>query len=397
MEASVSDTVRELDPFGFMIGHGSAIRPLGGEQRSPDPRYVLHTPYVEFRPGRVLFTIHFDQLKASIGELRVNINAFIPGSGRDAILVTSARIQLADSAAVARGMAISFMSVAGATYAAFGYCSEATDARAAGISIRAEQIETNDEAGQQPLLPTHFGGTALETPARLVSEAAPSFADPASQPMTQSQLGEEAFGLWASRLSPRPTTPEGQWRLAFLAQVLDRYGMLRSGARGIGWGDESVAIAPILSAAQCEAVLAVPPIGPDNSSIAWNALACTALDAPAGPDGSRPGMIVSLVDQPADQRGFDFLWSIGMAEQGYAAGGTANLLGELMTVLRPGGYAVHLFDLATTAGGPGLPRSEIERLSVTLLSRGFSVAQLHFGDAVGQGESVPFAMVLSKD
>lgn len=396
MEAHAPDIARDLDPFGFMIGHGSAIRPLGGKDRSPDPRYVFHTPYVEFQPGRVLFTISFDQLKASFGELRVNINAFIPGSGRDAIFVTSARLQMADSVAAARGMAISFLSVAGATYAAFGYCTEGTDAQAVGLSIRAEQLETNEEGGQQPLLPSHFGENDLQMPNRLVSQDLPRFADPASQPLTDAQLGEAGFDLWASRLSPRPASPEAQWRLAFIAQALDRYGMLRSGARGIGWGEESRALAPIFAAAQCDALLAHPSAEPGIATIAWNALACSPLDAMPGPDASLPGKVVSLVDQAPDERGFDFLWSIGMVEQGYAAGGAANLLVELMSILRPRGYAVHIFDLATNDAAAGVPRREVDRLSVTLISRGFSVAQLHFAGMASQG-SVPFGLVVRKD
>lgn len=396
MEAHAPDTPRDLDPFGFMVGHASAIRPLGGKERSPDPRYVFHTPYIEFRPGRVLFTIRFDKLKASFGELRVNINAFIPGSGRDAIFVTSARLQLGDSSAVARGLSIPFLSVAGATYAAFGFCAEGTDAQAAGISIHTEQLETNDEAGQQPLLPTHFSGIDLQMPPRLVGEDIPSFIDPASQALTEAQLAEPRFDHWASRLSPRPTTPEAQWRLAFIAQTFDRYGMLRPGARGIGWGEESGALAPIFTAAGCDAALATPPTDPGNLSIAWNAFACSPLDAVPGPDGTLPGKLISLVEQSPDQRGFDFLWSIGMAEQGHAGGSAVNLLAELMSVLRPGGYAVHLFDLATTQGGSGLPRPEVERLAVMLIARGFSVAQLHFDD-IGPRDSVPFGLITRKD
>ena len=38
------DLLRDLDPFGFQIGHASAIKPLGGSERGPDPRYVFHTP-----------------------------------------------------------------------------------------------------------------------------------------------------------------------------------------------------------------------------------------------------------------------------------------------------------------------------------------------------------------
>ena len=110
LDAEYRENVRTLDPFGFLVGQGSAIRPLGGEERSPDPRYVFHTPYVEFRPGRVVFTIRFEELQASFGELRVNINAQIPGSGRDAMFVTSSRLLLADRETVERGLTISIMS-----------------------------------------------------------------------------------------------------------------------------------------------------------------------------------------------------------------------------------------------------------------------------------------------
>jgi len=399
MDSAAPDIARELDPFGFLVDYRSAITPLGGKEHSPDPRYVFHTPYVEFRPGRVLFTVRFEGLRATFGELRVNINAFIPGSGRDAIFVTSARLHLADATAVERGLAISFMTVAGASYAAYGYCTEGTDARATGLSLRAEQLEASDEAtAQQPLLPTSLGATDLLAATRLVTDEPASFANPVSQAMTPAQTEEADFRKWASRLAPRPATSAEQWRLAFIAQALDRYGMLRAGARGIGWGEESRSLAPIFASAQCEALLATIPEGAGEAAIAWNAFNCSALDATPGPDGSLPGLVVSLAEQPADRRGFDFLWTIGAAEQGYAAGSSADLLIERMGVLRPAGYAVHMFDMAATGDDPrGVPRSDVERLAVTLIARGFSVVQLNFdngGEAAGLS---PFGLIVRKD
>lgn len=397
MDAATHDPIRDLDPFGFMEG-ASAIRPLGGKDRSLDPRYAFHTPYVEFRPGRVMFTIHFDQLRATFGELRVNINAFIPGSGRDAIFVTSARIQLADSSAAERGLSIAFMTVAGATYAAYGYCTEGTDAQAAALTVRAEQIESSDDpAAQQPLLPTRLSPPSLLASTRLVEDAPVSFRDPVSQLMTIDQLAETDAHIWLSKLSPRPRTEAMQWRLSFLAQALHRYGALQPGARGIGWGEESRALAPVFAAAGTEVVLADPP-GDTGAMPSWSAIACSTLDAEAGPDGKRPGMVLSFTDLPADQRGFDFLWSIGQVEQGHGAGSSVNHLVELMSLLRPGGCAVHIFGLA--AGGEeagALPRREVERLAVMLLARGFSVAQLNFADLDQRHGTVPFGLILRKD
>ena len=109
-------------------------------------------------------------------------------------------------------------------------------------------------------------------------------------------------------------------------------------------------------------------------------------------------MTLELAAEPADQRGFDFMWTMGMAQLGYKAGHTANFLSGLMSVLRPGGFAIHMLELSPSAteAAENLPRSEIERLAVTLISRGFTVAQLNFGDG-NPLEARPFGMIVRKD
>ena len=397
METETQDVIRDLDPFGFMVGSGSIIRPLGGSERNLDPRYAFHTPYVEFRPGRVLFTIRFDRLKASFGELRVNINAFIPGSGRDAIFVTSVRLHLNDASAVERGLSIPFLTVAGASYAAYGYCTEGTDAQAAGISIQAEQLDTNDEnTAQQPLLPTAHRAFDIQSSSKLVAETPLSFRDPVSQPMSEEQLAEPVFSTIVAKLSTRPADGGLAWKLAFVARALDRYAMLRPGTRGIAWGEEGRALAPIVKASGSDVFLADPPVAALN----WTSITGAPIGRLADDGGQQPSAeIISLAAEPAHQRGFDFLWTIGLTGQGYAAGSAQDLLLDLMTVLRPGGVAVHMFDMAIRGGQDeeSLPRAEIERLAVTLLARGFSVAQLNFGHGVAQGGDVPFGLILRKD
>ncbi len=397
MTAEPQDQTRDLDPFGFMEGHGSAIRPLGGKDRSPDPRYAFHTLYVDFDPGRALITIHFDQLRASFGELRVNINAFIPGSGRDAIFVTSARLHLDDKVAVERGISIPFMTVAGATYAAYGYVTDGTDAQASGITIRAELIESAD-AAVPALLPTTIASIPLEMPSRLVVETPPSFAVPVSQVVTDAQLAEPDFAHWAAKLAPRPGDPVAAWRLAFVAKALDGYGMLRPGARGIGWGEESLALSRLLATAGCDALLAPAP-APSDEGFAWIPHEGRQLAGEPDPDGKLPVIAVALGEEPADRRGFDFLWSIGMVERSYAAATGASSLIEMMAVLRPGGFAVHVFDVDLDNRDDSdacLQRAETERLAVTLIARGFSVVQLNFeGD--GPRRILPFGLIVRKD
>ncbi|KKC24729.1 hypothetical protein [Sphingomonas sp. SRS2] len=398
-ESENQELVRELDPFGFMVGHSSAIKPLGGEERGPDPRYVFHTPYIAFHPGRVTFTIKFDKLLATFGELRVHINAFVQGSGRDAIFVTSSRLDLADRTAAERGMTISVLAVAGATYAAFGFCSEGTDARAADLTIIAEEIGGADGAiAEQYLLPTQLGTQALDTPFRLVGDEPPLLRDPVSQPMTDDQLAEPEYGQWATALGTDASDRRHSWQLAFVAQTLERYGMLQPGARGLALGRRAAALAPVMAAHKCHAMVATVA-APGSAGIPWHALPCSPIDAVPGPDGLLPGIPLSISDQPASERGFDFLWSLGAAGRLHMTGNTSSFLIEAMMMLRPGGYAVHMFDLAT---GPGaapnaIPRSDVERIAVMLISRSFSVAQLNFapGTALDQ-PSTPFGLIIRK-
>jgi hypothetical protein len=57
-----------------------------------------------------------------------------------------------------------------------------------------------------------------------------------------------------------------------------------------------------------------------------------------------------------------------------------------------------LLDLASSAAEStaSLPRREVERLALTLISRGFTVAQLNFGvDSLP--ETRPFGMIVRKD
>jgi hypothetical protein len=400
MDSENQDLIRELDPFGFLVNHASAIKPLGGTERGPDPRYVFHTPYVAFKPGRVLFSIRFDRLQASFGELRVHIHAFVPGSGRDAIFVTSSRLQMADRPAADRGMSIVVYAVPGATYAAYGICLEGTDARAAGITITAEEIEGDGSIGDDFFFPTPFGEEKLQTPSRLVGDGDVSLAEPVSQPMTEAQLAEPAYQQWSTMLGRTQGDHHRRtWQLAFIAQSLDRYGMLRPGARGIALGEKGAALGPVIKDKQCDGWVALLPKNPNDLSFSWASIPCSQIDAIPGPDGLLPAAPLSFADRPAHERGFDFLWSIGLVGEQHMAGNASSALIEPMMLLRPGGYAIHMFHLATSASAPAnaIPRTDVERHAITLISRNFSVAQLNFAtDETLEQPTTPFGLVVRK-
>lgn len=394
MDSTATENVRTLDPFGFVVGYRSAIKPLGGDVQGPDPRYVFHTPYIQYEPGRVLFTVTFDRLQASRGELHINVYAFVPGSGRDALLVTSSRLHMADRGATSRPVRLSIMTVPGASYALHGYCSDGTDAVAAGLSVSAEEIPASAEAAPgEGLLPTRLTADAIDPTWRLVENDPPSLANPVSQAMSDAQLAEPEYRHWTARFQPAVDDPDLAWQLAFVAQALNRYGMLREGARGIAVGERSHALAPVMAGAGCRAVLASVPAS-DEAAIDWNSVLCKSLTTLENP----VPVTALLAEQPTDERGFDFMWSFDMAERGYVAGNTAGYLIDFMRVLRPRGYAVHMLLLRqrNPSEPPGLPRIEVERLAVSLLSRGFSIVQLNFG-AASDRDLIPFGLIVRKD
>jgi hypothetical protein len=214
--------------------------------------------------------------------------------------------------------------------------------------------------------------------------------------MTDDQLADPQYQHWLARLANRPVEDAAAWRFAFIAQALERYGMLGKGARGITLGGGGIVLGPVLAAAGCEALLGQLPADHGASDFSWSNVLCRQLNAAGVPEGTN--ITLALADEPADQRGFDFMWTIGMAQLGYQAGHTANFLFDLMTVLRPGGFAIHLLDLSSSAAEStaSLPRREVERLALTLISRGFTVAQLNFGvDSLP--ETRPFGMIVRKD
>ena len=174
--------VRELDPFGFWLGHCSAIRPLGGIERGPDPRYVFHTPYVEYRPGRVLFTIRFRQAPGDLRRVAL-LPSSTPSSRaaapRRGVFVTSSRLDLTDRAAVERGLTISILSVAGQAMPRTASAWRGATRAPPSLTITAEQTETADDTNSEAfLLPTALGNAPLDMQARLVDDGAPRFCDP---------------------------------------------------------------------------------------------------------------------------------------------------------------------------------------------------------------------------
>ena len=402
-------SVRELAPFNFFAGYRSAIRSLGGVVKGPDPKYGFHTEYHELRPGPVIFRIAFDELAVSFGELEIHLNAYVPGSGKNALKATGTKISMAELQRTGGSFEITGYAVKGATYGLYGFFPDGTDATASGIMITVEERGRTEEGcvPAEAFEPTRFGLPEFHRPSRLIEgERLPTFADPVSQLETPNQLEEAAFAARISELRLAGAMPN-MWHRAFILQVMKRYGFFESGAKGLCLGDQDAGLAAFL-ADQGSPILFGTDIhhGP----------ALGAGDIPTSAYLSVAEM--DYENLTADLRGFDFLWSVGTGNQMGGVRETSTFVEQAMRALRPGGLAIHIFDISPSIKNLALEdrvlsdtmlrRDDIIRIAVTLISRSHEVAQMNFGDwirrsngpeaksAPSLAEVVPFGLIIRK-
>lgn len=391
---------RELDPFGFFIGHASAIKGLGGPDRGPDPAYAFHTPYMEYRAGPVVFTLRFEGLAARFGELVIHVNSFVPGSGAHALLVTMMRLSLSDLAASGGEVAVRINALPDVGFAIFGYFPEGADASASGLTIVAEELGDDGSATipAEALLPSRFGSVDLSRPATLVTEERLSFRHPVSQPMTAAQLQEDDYRACLAALHLKGHAPAADWKQAFTLQVLDRYGFIGGGAHGLALGDSESPLAACLIARGCS-ITAARRAAEQDATAPMTPRHYPAICADAMFDArcSQRSFDPQAIDDGL--AGHDFLWSIDTACRLGSVAAGRSFIERSMAALRPRGLAVHLFDIAAEEGAPNgaIPRQRVEAIALSLISQAHEVSQLGFaGGALSSNDTVPFGLIVRR-
>lgn len=356
---NVSDESNELalDPFAFHGHPASAIIGLGGERPLPDPSYAFHTPYVPVARGHAHFIVRFTDLKARRGSLVLRVH-MLPGEpGATARMVTSQRLQLNWLAHHGGETRLRFEAFRGATYAIMGLVPDQTDASADALSVTldrpADARETAATGGATAAQATAFGDTAMRPASMLLALDPPTFASPVSQPCTADQLREPAFRARVGRRRVPAGEQAGTWTSAYVVQVLDRYGLLRPGARGLALGEPGAWVRDAIAAAGAT---------------------CRVVALGAG-----EGDCIDPATLPGELFAFDFLLTI-RAVDGFANDAVARAFVEsAMECLRPGGFAVHVVGHvpeARTTPGLWFDRNGLQRLALALISRGHEVARL---------------------
>jgi SAM-dependent methyltransferase len=158
------------------------------------------------------------------------------------------------------------------------------------------------------------------------------------------------YAGWCSVLHIEPMAHRKVWEFAYVAEMLERNGVLGEGSRGIGFG---VGREPLISgfAAKGATVLATDLAPDDAEAFGWVKSDQHATDVDAllkegvcDPEKFRELVSFRAVDMraiPADLQGFDFCWSTCAFEHLGSLEAGLDFVANSVKTLRPGGIAVH--------------------------------------------------------
>ena len=399
LDTSIAETqgpgALELDPFAFHSDAASRIAGLGGTGPSPTPEYAFHTSYVEAAPGPANFTVQFAGLKAKNGTLLLRVHMQGEPGGR-ARMVNSERMALNRLMLQEDGISISFEGFRDVTFALLAMIQGETDASADGVVVTLDRPADPDARPEHAAeaRSTVYGNTQLKSAPTLLSEKAPTLADPVTQIATSPQLREPVAGSWLARLRPKGKSGVEHWRKVYTLQALRRYGVLEEGAVGLGFEPSPSGVPAALAAMRTSVVAAFPtrPGQQLDPAVLKRDLGTRAPCDRKTFEDNVAARIVPWRRIPEDLVNFDFLWSARANERLYSVAAAAQFVEDVMICLRPGGLAVHVMSYDLAPGGRATPSTErillrqgdVERIALNLVSRGHEVAQfkIHADDPI---------------
>lgn len=387
--------VKTLDPFGYWPASESRIGGLGGKAAAADPAYAFHSSYVELGSGVVICRLRFERLEATMGMLAVHVAGRAPDPGAQAELIRSWNVDLRDVADGGGIIELSFQVSHGSRYAVLGHIYAESDARARSLAIELQlSPDSSSDEGKQAVRKSLFGRRVFRRTARMVVRSRPTLADPVCQPCTRAQLSEPTYTRWTAEMQQPTLEDSRQWAEVFVLQALERYGMLRPGAHGIGFGVRPWTGPAIMAARGCAATVTtfdpedVTRAGPASAELdrLLEALRFPTICADDIFDRQVRTHPVNMAQPMTKLTGFDFLWSERTLEHLGSIEAAHTFVRESVNALTLGGLAVHttllntgsVMDTVDDASTILLRRQDVERIAVDLISRGHYVAQLNF-------------------
>jgi 2-polyprenyl-3-methyl-5-hydroxy-6-metoxy-1,4-benzoquinol methylase len=240
---------------------------------------------------------------------------------------------------------------------------------------------------------------------RGLPDAAPGLVDgvvfPTSCLCRQDSFQTPYFSYWTQKLGYAPHYHRKIWEFVFICQVLAERGLLKDGARGLGFGVGEEPLTAYFAALGCKIT------GTDMATDAAVEAGWTLTDQhAAGKEALRKPWLCDdatfaaniefrtcdMNHVPDDLTGYDFCWSacalehLGSIELGLA------FIERSLDCLKPGGFAIHTteYNLSSNAetvseGGTVLfRRRDLEELCRRLAAKGHTIAPLDLDPGYGE-------------
>jgi SAM-dependent methyltransferase len=396
-----------VDPFGYWPTARSTFPGMGGDGDPPRPGYAFHTRYIAAAAGPNEFTITFEGLQATHGDLELRLQEL---RERDRVghIFRRIRIPLRELAAKGGRHVVSFEAKEGACYALYGRVNGSHDAAVSGLTASLQKWA--DDSRQTARLreartrifaqPSRMGAPfwarsgPLEEAGMIVRRPA-TIAEPISQMCTAAQFDEPAYAAWRERIKFPQHNHRKQWEFVYILQALEQHGALRPGSRGLGFGVGAESLPAFFASLGCEIVATDLP-ETDQEALSWRDTGQHA-DTLAGL--SRPELCpeedffrrvsfraVDMNHIPEDLTGFDFCWSACAYEHLGSIAAGLRFVKESVRCLRPGGIAVHTSELNLTSNTSTVDnestvlfrRKDMERLALDLIREGHEVAPITY-------------------
>lgn len=197
-----------------------------------------------------------------------------------------------------------------------------------------------------------------------------------SKPTTQADMESAWFAYWCSQVKAAPIYHRKLWEFAFALQVLHDQGLLREGARGIGFGCGEEPLASYFASKSMDVLVT----DLDSTQVAGQGWTETGQHAGTLESAFFPDIVdrarfarhvthrfVDMNAIPRFDAPFDFCWSICAMEHLGDIERGLRFVENSMSVLKPGGVAIH----TTEFNFNGADRTVSEGPTVLYLRRHF--------------------------
>ena len=227
------------------------------------------------------------------------------------------------------------------------------------------------------------------------TQGEPSLHNIGWQLVTSNQYKEPEHLRWCQALKIPPALNRKQWEWVYILEVLNHHGLLRDGARGLGFGCGKEPLPSLMAKLGCS-VVATDLADNEAAKSGWiagnqHASCLDDLNYRAICDPSVFARRVTfracdMTDIPGDLSGFDFVWSSCALEHLGSLENGSRFIENSVKCLRPGGVAVHTTEFNLGSNGKTLEvpaaciyrKRDIEGLALRLIEQGHHIGKINF-------------------